>query len=98
MSRNYLRPYEVITLDQAERLANQAGAGHHVNHYVACAAAAISDSRRNHVDIFFAPTTAELDHIGMAVEEYIREDIGYDLETQQTVEEIMADYRTWLAA
>lgn len=92
MNRNYPKPYQIISYDRAVDLANQAK---FVSHYVACAAAAISDTKRDVVDIFFNPTEAELDHIAMALEEYLK--LDHDGGEECSAEEIMDEYKKWLS-
>lgn len=62
MSRNYRRPH----------VDSQWADCRHTHMAVATAIHAISDSKRSPDSIWESPTPAEIDHIKMAVEEYIR--------------------------
>jgi hypothetical protein len=90
MSHNYPTPYEVISREKAAELVDNTGID---CPYLACAAAAISNLRRDAHEIFMDPTPAELDQMAMALEEYLREDAD---DESRTAEEIMADYKHWL--
>jgi hypothetical protein len=68
MSRNYPNPDSLATLAQLRAW----GGPRETHEAVVAAIFAIADGKRPAVAIWENPTAAEWDHVGMAVEEYVR--------------------------
>ena len=70
MSRNYSSAREIRRNVSG---LDQWASSRETHPAVACAIHAIADHRRTATAIWEAPTDAEVDHVKMAVEEYVRE-------------------------